>query len=70
MAEPITHAERARMLVSIDRITEICEWCKQPVRIMCQKGTGVCSQRCAKLAADILFDRQAKAEKFGGGYSA
>lgn len=51
------------------QIPEICEWCKEPVRIMIQKGSGVCSQRCAKYAASILFAEKEKAEKFGGGYS-
>jgi len=48
---------------------EICEWCKQPVRLMCQKGTGVCSQQCAKYASKILYSTKEKAEKFGGGYA-
>lgn len=48
---------------------EVCEWCKGPVRVMCQKGTGVCSQQCAKLASKILFDSKEKADKFKGGYS-
>lgn len=43
---------------------EICEWCKQPVQMMCQKGTGVCSQQCADLASEILFDDPEKAAKF------
>lgn len=49
--------------------SEICEFCKQPVRVMCQKGTGVCSQKCARLASHILFSDKEKAEKFGGGYA-
>jgi hypothetical protein len=52
-----------------DRITEICEWCKDPVRMMCHKGTGVCSHNCARIASHILYDDPEKAEKFGGGYS-
>jgi hypothetical protein len=48
---------------------EICEWCKKPVRMMVQKGTEICSQKCAKLAADILFDDPERAAKFGGGYA-
>lgn len=43
---------------------EICEWCKQPVRMMCQKGTEVCSQACARYAAHILFDDPERAAKF------
>jgi len=58
-----------RHIPDLDRITEICEWCKEPVRLMVQKGTGVCSQRCAKMASHILFSTKEKAEKFGGGYS-
>lgn len=46
---------------------EICEWCKGPVQVMCQKGTGVCSQQCARLASNILFDDPEKAAKFRRG---
>lgn len=48
---------------------EICEWCKGPVLLMCQKGTGVCSQSCAKMASKILYSDSKKAKKFGGGYA-
>lgn len=48
---------------------QICEWCKGEIKVMCQKGTGVCSQRCAKMASNILYSTKEKAEKFGGGYS-
>jgi hypothetical protein len=51
------------------RPMEICEWCKDEVKMMVQKGTGVCSQRCAKMASHILFSDKEKAEKFHGGYS-
>lgn len=44
---------------------EICEWCKQPVVMMCQIGTGVCSQHCANYAANILYTDPEKAKKFG-----
>lgn len=57
-----------RRSMGLTPLSETCEWCKQPILVMCQKGTGVCSQRCAKLASDILFDSKDKAEKFGGGY--
>jgi hypothetical protein len=49
--------------------SEICEWCKSPVRMMCQKGTEICSQLCAKYAAKILFDDPERAKKFGGGHA-
>jgi hypothetical protein len=68
--------EQARMAQGLPRhipdpvrITEICEWCKEPVRMMCHKGTGVCSQNCARMASHILYDDPEKAKKFGGGYS-
>lgn len=28
--------------------TEKCQICKKPVQVMCQKGTGFCSQKCEK----------------------
>lgn len=45
-------------------MNEICEWCKDPVVMMCQRGTEVCSQLCAKYAAKILFDDEERAKKF------
>lgn len=45
-------------------MNEICEWCKDPVLMLCQKGTEVCSQVCARYAAKILFDDEARAKKF------
>lgn len=62
--------EQVRTGLGLAPTSEICEWCKEPVRMMVQKGTGVCSQKCAQLASHILFDSQEKAEKFGGGFSA
>jgi hypothetical protein len=45
-------------------MTEICEWCKQPVLMMVQKGTEICSQICAEYASKILFDDPERAKKF------
>lgn len=47
----------------------ICEWCKGEIKMMVQKGTGVCSQNCAELARHILYSSEEKAIKFGGGWS-
>lgn len=49
--------------------SDICEWCKGEIKMMVQKGTGVCSQSCANYASHILFSSKEKAEKFGGGFS-
>lgn len=62
-------ANQVRMAAGLAPSSEICEWCKGDVRVMCQKGTGVCSQKCAQMASKILFSSQEKAEKFGGGYA-
>lgn len=61
--------QQVRTALGLDPMPEICEWCKKPVRMMVQKGTGVCSQGCARLATNILFETKEKAEKFGGGYA-
>lgn len=65
----IVTPNQVRMAAGLRPTSEICEWCKGDVRVMCQKGTGVCSQKCARLASEILFDSKEKAEKFGGGFA-
>jgi hypothetical protein len=32
------------------RVRTLCEVCRNHVHLMCYKGTGVCSQRCEKVA--------------------
>lgn len=58
--------EQGFPLISDD---QICEWCKGEIKVMIQRGTGVCSQSCAYYASKILFSTKEKAEKFGGGFS-
>lgn len=45
-------------------VMEICEWCEREIKMMIQKGTGVCCQECANLASNILFSDPEKAKKF------
>lgn len=44
-------------------LTETCNWCTDPVRVMCQKGTGFCSQQCARLAKQQSDKAQKVAKK-------
>lgn len=60
---------QVRMAAGLSPMSEICEWCKGDVRMMCQKGTEVCSQQCAKMASKILFSDPERAKKFGGGFA-
>lgn len=68
---PLSEAQEYRVERGLPLIpdSDICEWCKGEIKMMAQKGTGVCSQNCAKYASHILFNSREKAEKFGGGYS-
>lgn len=68
---PLSEAQEYRQERGLSNISDelICEWCKGEIRMMVQKGTGVCSQSCAHYASKILYSSKEKAEKFGGGWS-
>lgn len=52
-----------RRSMGLTPLTETCNWCTDPVRVMCQKGTGFCSQQCARLAKQQSDKAQKVAKK-------
>lgn len=55
MADPqvMTHEE---FRAQYGLLTDICLICHQPIRIMCRKYTGICSENCQKKQAGKLPD--------------